>query len=105
MAKNNKYAHFNEPQKDLDFHWLDQLMLATDYEKYTLSNLTKFKKEWFKVVRLIVWKGNHSKNWAVIKPIVQKYLRWLKILWFITSYDYDKAWISGQNTWAFIVKF
>ncbi len=105
MAKNNKYSHFNEPQKDLDFHGLDRFMSEEDYKNYTEDNLKQFKKDWLKVVRLVVGKGNNSKNGPVIKPIIQRFLHELKMSGFIKNYDYDTAWRNWQNTWAFIVKF
>ena len=79
--KGNKYAHLALPERQLDFHelgLLTQKQIIQTLETFLVSS----KKEDLKKVLIITGKGLHSKNGqAIIKPLVQEYLRtshWVK---------------------------
>ncbi len=71
----NKYAHLAATQSQLDFHELGPLTSEQILEE-TESFLKNAHHKKLKKLLIITGKGLHSKNGqAVIKPLIQKYLR------------------------------
>lgn len=102
--KNNKYQHLSEPQKEVDYHGLDPFLGESGIRQFTQEAIDRAQVEGVHTIRLIVGKGLHSKNGAVIKPIVQKFLQELQQSGEIRSFGYDKNHGVGQNEGALVVK-
>ena len=102
--KQNKYAHLNEPQAEFDFHGIDPFLGKEGICDLTRVKLAEFCKNEKTVVRLIVGKGLHSKNRAVIKPLILDLLQKMKLNGEIRDYNFDSAFGTGPNQGAIIVK-
>lgn len=102
--KKNKYAHLTEPQAEFDFHGLDLFLGKEGICDLTRVKLAEFRKNGKTVVRLIVGKGLHSSNGAVVKPLVLDLLHEMKLNGEIRDYDFDSAFGTGPNRGAVVVK-
>jgi len=102
--KKNKYAHLSQPQVEFDFHGLDLFLGEEGVRDLTREKLVEFRNSGKLVVRLIVGKGLHSKNGAVIKPIVLELLQEMKLSGEIRDYGFDSAFGVGPNEGAVVVK-
>lgn len=69
----NKYANLNKIEAEFDFH---NLGILSPQKIYNLTDnfILESQKKKFKKISFIVGQGRHSKNGAVIKPLLQKYL-------------------------------
>ena len=69
----NKYENLNKSQAEFDFH---NLGILTPGEIYHLADdfILEAQKNSLKKISFVVGQGKHSKNGAVIKPLLQKYL-------------------------------
>ena len=103
MSKHNKYSHLIEPKKEIDFHGLGIGATPHMIMDLILREIADAKEHSLKVIKLIVGKGNHSKNGAVIKPLAEKYLDQLKRQKIIKSFKYDSAFGTGPNEGAIII--
>jgi len=69
----NKYENLNKIQAEFDFH---NLGILTAEEIYSLADefILNSQKNNYTKISFIVGQGKHSKNGAIIKPLLQKYL-------------------------------
>ncbi len=69
----NKYENLNKIQAELDFH---DLGILSPQKIYSLADdfIKDAQKNNYTKIAFIVGQGKHSKNGAVIKPLLQKYL-------------------------------
>lgn len=104
ITKQNKYAKFVQPQKEINFHGLMQGAGYKEIEEYTVAALQEAKKQNKSVVRIITGKGIHSKSGPVIRPAVEKCLQILQRQGLVQSFKYDSAFGTGPNEGAIIVK-
>lgn len=104
FQKKNKYAHLTQPQVEFDYHGLDPFLGKTGIQNLTREKMIEFKNAGNSVVRLIVGKGLHSKNGAVIKPIVLELLQEMKLNGEIKDYNFDSSFGVGPNQGAVVVK-
>lgn len=100
MPKHNKYSYLVEPKKEIDFHGLGAGAAPHMIIDLILREITNAKEHHLGVIKLIVGKGNHSQNGAVIKPLAEKYLEQLKKQKIIKSFKYDSAFGTGPNEGA-----
>ena len=105
-AAKNKYAIFTKIEREFDYHCIKSKISSQEIEKITQDFIKNCKSDKIKIARLIVGKGNHSKNGAKIKPCVIEYLEYLKNKNNIRDYNMDNVSMNGNglNTGAIIIK-
>ncbi|MBT4349379.1 Smr/MutS family protein [bacterium] len=69
----NKYAKLNKPQAEFDFH-NSGILNRPEIIKLTDEFIKQAIENDYKLINFIVGQGKHSKNGAIIKPLLQKYL-------------------------------
>ena len=71
--KNDKYAHLNDPQAQLDYHDLG-MMKEDEIQRIAREFIESSSKKGFTKVLIITGKGLHSAEGPVIRPLLQWYL-------------------------------
>ncbi|MCB9802958.1 Smr/MutS family protein [Candidatus Nomurabacteria bacterium] len=69
----NKYQNLNQSQAELDFHDFS-VLTKEEIIKITDDFINDAQEKSYQRISFIVGQGKHSKNGAVIKPLLEKYL-------------------------------
>ena len=69
----NKYAQLNKSEAEFDFHNLG-ILTGDEIIKLTDDFINNAQENNYKKISFVVGQGKHSKNGAVIKPLLQEYL-------------------------------